>query len=555
MAEREPEWLMGALAAEDAYRGVPDAWQPPDPWARGVRQAEVINARPRPQFEPPPGQAGNLAEVGGRMGDILGSATESFRVPKQYAQPNPYPEGSEEAQHLENVRSDRAAQFGAEWALNTLGIGRLGGGVKGGLGVGGGKITQREVPPTKGEQVANVAETAIEAPAITKAQQRKLESYPYFGYTAQRDYKPGIYKDPRLIAAEAAARTAAEHPALKSLFGVTRDDLWEIGKRGTRQGNVDPETVIWRPDKERGSYAADAIMNPRNAQRQIDALVEAEKYPQLTHGMDAWYVMDPLFERMVKLVGKEQAIKDYPRFNATVTPFSSNSDVLTELNRGTAANMMARQGRFSEFAEFGGMPVASRGSDFPDILRDVKPHLRHGQHIPPVQRYLETGAHGYSQDTVKNPLYSLASGVPETGFQTRLPVPDAHLARASGISDVRKNASPGDYMGGSEYRSFGPWYRENVARPVGIEAVPAQGRQWGLYGPQTGVKTAVGAPKLELLSQLIWERAHRLGIDPAKLRDDVLTGKGHATWLLPAITAGGFAKHKMGDLADQSEYQ
>jgi hypothetical protein len=539
------------------------------PWERGVAIASDYTGRgtpPASATEEPPEMGsllgmGRAGETAKRAGQGIAKAVDYYAGMPKRVYEGVQPEVRGQWSEGDDRRAEQLANAAYEWAPQTafgtvfdpFGVKRSvgAGGVTLGSGAGGGsKIVQREVPPTKGEQIGAIAQPS--EPVLTN---RPLRSEEFYGDASQRDYKPGVYKDPRVIAAEAAARTAAEHPALKSLFGVTRDDLWEIGKRGTRQGNVDPETVIWRPAKERGSYAADAIMNPRNAQRQIDALVEAEKYPQLTHGMDAWYVMDPLFEQMVKLVGKEQAIKDYPRFNATVTPFSSNSDVLTELNRGTAANMMARQGRFSEFAEFAGMPVESRGSNFPDILRDVKPHLRHGQHIPPVQRYLETGAHGYGQDTVKNPLYSLASGVPETGFQTRLPVPDAHLARASGISDVRKNASPGDYMGGSEYRSFGPWYRENVARPVGIEAVSAQGRQWGLYGPQTGVKTTVGAPKLELLSQLIWERAHRLGIDPAKLRDDVLTGKGHATWLLPAIAAGGFAKHKMGALADQSEYQ
>ena len=38
-------------------------------------------------------------------------------------------------------------------------------------------------------------------------------------------------------------------------------------------------------------------------------LAEAEKYPRLTNLMDSWYVMDPMFHEMAKLVGKEQAIE------------------------------------------------------------------------------------------------------------------------------------------------------------------------------------------------------------------------------------------------------
>jgi hypothetical protein len=64
--------------------------------------------------------------------------------------------------------------------------------------------------------------------------------------------------------------------------------------------------------------------------------------------------------------------------------------------------------------------------------------------------------------------------------------------------------------------------------PADLESVPAQAILWGLYGPQTGVTTAVGAPKLELLARGIMETARRLGISPEKARDLVLTGKAHA---------------------------
>jgi hypothetical protein len=119
--------------------------------------------------------------------------------------------------------------------------------------------------------------------------------------------------------------------------------------------------------------------------------------------------------------------------------------------------------------------------------------------------------------------------VPQTGFQTAWPVPDAHFTRAVGMSDVRKNASPGDYMGGSEYRTFAPWFRQNVSNALGIEAVPTQALTWGAYAPQTGVKTTIGAGKLELMSQRIWERALELGVDPKLLRDKVLLGQEHSS--------------------------
>jgi hypothetical protein len=342
----------------------------------------------------------------------------------------------------------------------------------------------------------------------------------------QRIYKPGIYKDPRAIAAEANARVEPEHPALKQLFGVTRNDLYDISQQGTRQGNVAPN--IWTPQRPGTSYAAENVMTPANAQRMIDTLTEARKYPGLERGMVPWYVMDPAYARLEQLVGPERAVGEYNKFNYMMTPFSASSDVMKEINRGTAARMMAERGQLPEFAKYGGMPVETRGPDFPPEMADVIPHLRHGMHVLPATRWAETGTHGYGQETVKIPLYTQASGVPQTGFQTAWPVPDAHFTRAVAMSDVRKNAGPGDYMVGSEYRSFAPWYRANVAQPLGLEAVPAQALTWGAYAPQTGVKTPIGAGKLELLSRRIWERAQKLGVDPKLLRDQVLLGQQHS---------------------------
>jgi hypothetical protein len=364
---------------------------------------------------------------------------------------------------------------------------------------------------------------------------------------AQRVFSPGIYKNPRIIAEKAAAQTAPEHPSMKALFGVTREDLWEIGKRGTRQGNIEPSYKI--PAKPGGSYVSDAVMNEANARRIIDTLGEAERYPQLIHGMDSWYVMDPAFQEMVRLVGFDQAKRDYQRFNTVVPMFSPGSEVNTEINRGTAANMMIERGKWPVFERHGGTAMEDRGPRFPKELRDVIGHAYHSTaQAGPVGRYLETGVVDMSQPKV--PLYMQASGVPETGFQTKLPVPDAHWTRGIGAADVRTTAKPGVSMKGPEYHAVGPWYRENVAKPLGIEAVPAQGRQWGVMAPQTGVETAVGAPKLELLSQRIWDRALKLGIDPKKLRDDVLTGKGHAAWAPLGVMGAG----AMGGVADQRNY-
>lgn len=357
----------------------------------------------------------------------------------------------------------------------------------------------------------------------------------------QRILKPGVYKRPDLIAKEANARVAPEHPAMKELFGVTRDDLYEISKQGTREGNAEPN--IFMPKKPGSSYAAENIMNPANAQRLIDTLAEARKYPGLERGMVPWYVMDPAYQRLVQLVGPERAVTEYNRFNNMMAPFSASSDVMKEINRGTGARMMADRGEFEKFRRYNGLAEKDRGPDFPPEMASIISHPYHAIHTDPVARWLETGSHGYAKDTVKIPLYAQASGVPQTGFQTKWAVPDAHFTRAVGMSDTRKDATPGNYMGGPEYRTMAPWFREQVAKPAGLEAVPAQALTWGAYAPQTGVKTPIGAGKLELISQRMWERALELGVDPHWLRDKVLKGEQHSA--LP----GG-----MGGVAAQDAY-
>ena len=58
--------------------------------------------------------------------------------------------------------------------------------------------------------------------------------------TAQRKAYPGIYGDPREVAAEAARRVGPEDPALQQLFGVSRGELSEIAR--SRTGTItDPQ--------------------------------------------------------------------------------------------------------------------------------------------------------------------------------------------------------------------------------------------------------------------------------------------------------------------------
>ena len=162
---------------------------------------------------------------------------------------------------------------------------------------------------------------------------------------------PGIYADPREVAAAAARNTVPESPSLMRLFDTTREEMADIAR--SRAGNQAPITNF--AARPKGSAAAEQVMTRPNTQRIVDTLAEAGKYPELATGMDAWYVMDPLFNRLVELVGKEEAVKRFKDLNTYSGMASPGSDVLTELNRGGAANYLAQQGRFQDFADFAGI--------------------------------------------------------------------------------------------------------------------------------------------------------------------------------------------------------
>jgi len=323
---------------------------------------------------------------------------------------------------------------------------------------------------------------------------------------------PGIYKRPDVIAAEANARVAPESPMLKRLFGVTREDLYEMGK--DRKGNL-PGTLPGLAAKPKGSKVSAQITTPENTQRMIDVMSEAEKYPALVRGMDPWYVMDPLFQKMLRELGPERAANEYNLMNHLFGMSSPGSEVMTEIPRGSAAYFLHKQGRFPDFEKYAGMPADLRGADFPQDILTVPGHAYHSTaQAGPMRKFLEKGELDMSSPKV--PMYIQASGVPEVGFQTATPVGDAHWSRAVGLADVRGGSSANwkKSVSNTEMYDLGPWWREQVAAPLGLESVPAQARAWGAFSPQTGVTTPIGAPKLELIADQAGMAANRLGISP-----------------------------------------
>jgi hypothetical protein len=342
---------------------------------------------------------------------------------------------------------------------------------------------------------------------------------------AQRMAYPGIYGDPKEIAALAASRVAPEDPILKRLFGVTRADMYQ--QSHGRQGMPHLGMLPGASANPRGSEATEGVMNKRNEQRLLDVMSEAGKHQSLVHGMDPWYYMDPLFNHMVKLLGMQKATEEYKKMNALMGMASSSSEVNTEIPRGSLAYYLQNQGRFDEFVQHGGKRDPNRPADF----GDVPGHLAHKTaHALPMKNFLTHGS--VTMESPKVPMYIEASGVPATGFQTRTPVGDAHWSRAVGLADTRNPRTvkgvevvPGASVSTPEMSQLGPWWQHKIASKLGLESVPAQARAWGAFSPQTGVTTPIGAPKLELIAKQIGLTAKRLGVTPETARDMVLTGK------------------------------
>jgi hypothetical protein len=345
-----------------------------------------------------------------------------------------------------------------------------------------------------------------------------------------RNAFPGIYANPREIIA--SQTVAPEDPMLRQLFGVTREDLANTAL--SRKGNL-PD---WQPPamaaNPKGSAVASQLITPRNTRRVSDILGEGMKRKDLAEGMLGWYVQDPMFKRMVEMFGPEEAMKRFKQMNTVEGMFSPGSEVLTELNRGSLATKMLREGRFDEFAAKGGK---QRPGD-PDFA-NVMGHPYHSTaHVKPMQSYIETGALPKSD---KVPSYITASQVPEIGFQTHRPVADAHFSRGVGLADVRQNQAFAASADMPEVHTLLPWYQK-IAAQHGIEPVAAQGLQWGGMAKQTGVTTPVGAPKLELRAQQIAKAAAREGVTPETMRDLYLSGKrqiGEIDPVMAALIAGG----------------
>ena len=356
---------------------------------------------------------------------------------------------------------------------------------------------------------------------------------------------PLIYDNPfqilqKLVDGE---RIAPESDAMSQIFGVTRSELADIAR--SRTGNMPEHTVFGQSTG--GSAYTTNLITPNNYQRLTDILGEAGKHKGLADGMDGWYVMDPAYHMLEQRFGPDQAKVLYERFNTLTGWGSPNAEVENELLRGSAANWLANKGRFQEFADYGNLNAGKRPPHTDDWGLVVPGHKTHGAQWQGMERYLSGS--GKLSDQVKVENYIRASGVPQIGFQTNMPVGDAHWARAVGLPDVRPLVAVTDgdkkkkaIAAGREYipaitankanasmkemQILQPFFKQ-IAAEHGLEPVSGQARLWGAMSHLTGVTTPVANPKLGLFADMVMRKAQATRQDPKELAIRILSGEDH----------------------------
>lgn len=420
--------------------------------------------------------------------------------------------GAAGQQAMENARASVARSFPAPQPIAQGGFEQAMQFVDPSVGIAGtvGKFTPKMIAEARAKYSKNVPMSAVTV--------RDPQRVAYDVYTDI----PGMVR---------SVKVAPESDALPRLFGgIRRGDLAQMADRRGASMQA-PFKMAANP---KGAEASKKVMTDRNADRLLSILEETrDNRPDLYQGMKGWYIFDPVYQRIEQLVGKRDAPAVFDRFNTYTAMSSPASDVNTELLRGTAANWLATQGRFGDYSRYGGK-AGLPGS--PQDMRGVKGHFAHKTaHVKPMQIYNQSGL--LDMGSAKVPSYRAASSVPQLGpVNTDWAVGDAHFARGVGLADTRdwkvnkdgRLIVPKDNATNTEMVDIGPWFQEEIATPMGLESVPGQAITWGAASKRTGVDTDVGAPKIELLADLIMKTSKRLGISPEEARDMVLLGKAHA---------------------------
>jgi hypothetical protein len=336
----------------------------------------------------------------------------------------------------------------------------------------------------------------------------------------KRNAYPGIYGDPHSSIGQ--LKIDRDMSASQELFGpgVTKESLAKTAT--AREPSLPGQPPKGITEKGRGSAAAAGVANEGNAARLRSWINAASEYPELHNGMVGWYVMDHLHDFAQRLLGPETGTKAYARLNNLMAMASPGSEVAAEIPRGIAAARLAGKGEFNKFVKYAGKSTLERPASAPPELAGVPGHPYHSTaQAKPMANYLSGKTPGPMG--VKTSMYAEASG-PPGAVQNRTLVGDAHWSRGVGLSDTRGGENVGKSVSGPELKTLRDWYREQVAEKLDqpLPATSAQAVQWGAMAHETGVETAVGAPKIELFARSVRDLAKRNGVSPKEMLARIL---------------------------------
>ena len=340
---------------------------------------------------------------------------------------------------------------------------------------------------------------------------------------------PEIYRDPRIIIGESAARVSDESPLLKKLFGVDRYDLDAM----TREMGHDlaaPYYMATRPPE----YLRN-LQGKANTQRVQDILAEAERNPRFT-GSYGWYQSEPLRQRFIDL--NPEGARDFERFTQIGAGLSPSTAVPKEIERGSVAYFMDKENRLSDFLNPRNMPKGYG-------------HAYHTTaHNAAIKNILERG--DFRPKDIKMAPKTRVYYESRLGSNLDVPTADAHFVRGIGLADLRPATKADDFgksISATELDPVARWYKSDVSEPLGMRASPAQALQWNAMGTSTGVETELGVPFLELVARRMGQLAEKEGVKPTKVRDEFIRGKRH---LARGGAVKGYAEGDYVDLGNSS---
>jgi hypothetical protein len=311
------------------------------------------------------------------------------------------------------------------------------------------------------------------------------------------------------------------------LFGHTRQSLDDLSQNERPFDFTRPDSPEYAPfvsSRREGAPYTSQVMNPRNNRRIRDVLSRGLDDPTL-RAMRSWYELSPMYDVMGSLNLGEREQRGLNARMGVMSPLASPD---TEIPRGFMANYLSNEGRLDDFVRYGGWSMQDKLNSEtaipPDLMWDFG-HSTHGSHVPNLMEYETLGRLWPSPSANKVNTYIEASA-PRLPYWQR-PVADSHFTRMTGLPDVRTANITGALRGNMtnpEYAQMYPWWNSRIAGELDQRPRDAQALAWGLFGPTTGVK-AIGAPKLELISNYINDVANARGWDPIDTRNKLLRGE------------------------------